>query len=66
MGELDKVAHFIEGLKPATKMEASYQVPATFEEAWTLAIKFDTAIYGIGKPSINSNVTPSNQSNIAP
>ena len=54
MGDLDQVTYFIDGLKPATKMEISYQAPETFEEAWALAIKYDNAMYGSGKPNINN------------
>ena len=38
MGDFDQVAYFIDGLKPATQMEVSYQAPTDFETAWTLAI----------------------------
>jgi len=50
MGDLDQVAYFIEGLKPATRMEVSYQAPTDFETAWTLAVRYDVAMYGVGKP----------------
>jgi hypothetical protein len=49
MAELDKVTYFVEGLKPATKMEINYRAPATFEEAWKLAIRYDSAMFGITK-----------------
>ena len=49
MKELDKVSYFIDGLKSATKMEVNYQAPATFEDAWKLAIRYDTAMFGLGK-----------------
>ena len=45
IAELDKVTYFIEGLKPATKMEVAYQAPDNFEDAWALAIRFDTAMF---------------------
>jgi Retrotransposon gag protein/Chromo (CHRromatin Organisation MOdifier) domain/gag-polyprotein putative aspartyl protease/Zinc knuckle len=54
MGDLDQVAYFIEGLKPATKMEVSYQAPDNLEDAWKLAIKYDTAMFGLGKPKGSS------------
>ena len=50
MGDLDQVAYFIEGLKPATKMEVSYKAPADLEEAWEIAIKYDTVMFGLEKP----------------
>jgi Retrotransposon gag protein. len=50
MEELDKVSYFIDGLKAATKMEVNYQAPETFEDAWKLAIHYDTAMFGLGKP----------------
>ena len=45
MAELDKVTYFIEGLKPATKMEVVYQAPEDFERIWQLAKRFDTAMF---------------------
>ena len=48
MGEQDQITYFIEGLKPATKMEVSYRAPATFEDAWKTAIQYDTAMFGLG------------------
>ena len=54
MGDLDQVMYFIEGLKPATKMEVSYQAPATLEEAWQLVIWYDTAMFGSGRPLGNN------------
>ena len=56
MGPLDQVAYFIDGLKPATRMEVSYQAPETFEDAWKLAIRYDTAMFGLGKPAMRSNI----------
>ena len=49
MSNLDQVTYFIEDLKPATKMEVSYQAPENLEDAWKLAIHFDTAMYGQGR-----------------
>jgi Retrotransposon gag protein. len=51
MGEDDQIAYFIEGLKPSTKMEVSYRSPGTFEETWEMAVKYDTAMFGITCPS---------------
>jgi hypothetical protein len=45
MGDLDKVQHFVEGLKPSTRQEVSYQAPETFEEAWKLAVQYDMAMF---------------------
>src|SRR5215213_2249375 len=50
MNEIDKVTYFIEGLKPATRMEVAYQSPNTFDEAWALAIRYDTAMFGNNRP----------------
>jgi len=58
MGEPDKIGYFIDGLKPATRMEVSYRSPETFEEAWQAAIKYDTAMFGQGKPIVNYNPPP--------
>ena len=49
IAELDKVTYFVEGLKHATKMEVNYRVPGNFEDAWKLAINYDTAMFGQGK-----------------
>ena len=51
MGEDDQIAYFIEGLKPSTKMEVSYRSPGTFEETWEMAVKYNTAMFGITRPS---------------
>ncbi len=32
-------------------MEVSYRAPATFENAWKTAIQFDTAMFGLGRPT---------------
>src|SRR3954471_8715848 len=55
MGDLDQVTYFIDGLKPATRMEVSYQAPENLEDAWKLAIRYDTAMFGVGKPMIKGN-----------
>ena len=51
MAELDKVLYFLDGLKPATRMEVSYKAPETFDEAWKLAVQYDTAMDGTGRPT---------------
>ena len=33
MGDLDQVINYIDGLKPSTRMEISYQAPDTLEDA---------------------------------
>ena len=33
INELDKVSYFVDGLRPATRMEVSYQASETFENA---------------------------------
>ena len=55
MGEQDKIAYFIDGLKPSTKMEVNYRAPQTFEDAWKAAIQYDTAMYGHGRPIMESH-----------
>jgi len=59
MAEIDKVTYFLEGLKPATRMEVAYQAPDTFENAWALAIRFDTAMFGSNR--FNPNRSQSQQ-----
>jgi hypothetical protein len=59
MGQLNQVAYFIDGLKPATKMEVSYQSPKTLDDAWKLAICYDTAMFGLGRPK-GENFPPRN------
>jgi hypothetical protein len=53
MNELDKVSYFVDGLRSATKMEVSYQAPETFEDAWKLAIRYDTAMFGMSRPNFS-------------
>ena len=55
MNEIDKVTYFVEGRKPATRMEVAYQAPNTFDEAWALAIRFDTAMFGTNRPFSNKS-----------
>jgi hypothetical protein len=55
MSEMDQVSYFIDGLKHSTRIEISYQAPATFNEAWAMAIKYDTAMYGLGRPVNTAN-----------
>ena len=49
MGELDQVNTFSDGLKLATRQEVKYQAPAMLEEAWKLAVQYDTAMFSEGK-----------------
>src|SRR5262245_27520849 len=60
MEELDKIAYFINELKPATKMEVNYQSPEMFDEVWKLAIRYDTAMFGLGR-SRKGNYRPMHQ-----
>ena len=53
MNELDKVSYFVDGLKATTRMEIAYRSPENFEDAWKMAISYDTAMYGFGKPKEN-------------
>ncbi len=55
MGELDQVTYYIDGLKPATKMEVAYHAPDTLERAINRAIQYDTAMFGVGRPSVINN-----------
>ena len=57
MGPLDQVAYYIDGLKAATRMEVSYQAPETLDDAWKLAIRYDTAMFGLGRPQMKSNMS---------
>ena len=61
MEELDKVAYFVDGLKPATRMEVNYQSPETLDDAWKLALRYDTAMFGLGRPQ-SGNYRPMHQS----
>jgi len=61
MNEIDKVTYFTEGLKPATRMEVAYQSPNTFDEAWALAIRYDTAMFGTNRPFVNKSQQPQHQ-----
>ena len=54
---LDQVAYYIDRLKAVTRMEVSYQAPETLEDSWKLAIRYDTAMFGLGKPQMKSNIT---------
>ena len=45
MSELDKVMHYVKGLKSATQQEVKYQAPQTLEDAWKLAVQYDTAMF---------------------
>src|SRR5271154_4565963 len=51
MGEQDKIAYFIDELKPFTKMEVT---PQNFEDAWKAAIQYDIAMFGHGRPATES------------
>src|SRR5437868_1444130 len=62
MAELDKVTYFVEGLKHATKTEVNYRAPANFEDAWKLAINYDTAMFGQGKPGKGTSSSSSSSS----
>src|SRR6185369_8311332 len=57
MEELDQVTYYIDGLKPATKMEVAYRAPDTLEQAISHAIRYDTAMFGTGKPASNNRHT---------
>jgi hypothetical protein len=50
MGDLDQAIYYMDGLKPATRMEVSYQAPANLMDAISQAVKYDTAMFGLGKP----------------
>ena len=57
MGPLDQVAYYIDGSKAATRIEVSYQAPEMLEDAWKLAIRYNTAMFGLGKPQMKSNIS---------
>ena len=57
MGPLDQVAYYIDGLKAATRMEVSYQASEMLEDSWKLAIRYNTAMFGLGKPQMKSNMS---------
>src|SRR5438128_1480421 len=46
MGELDQVNAFSNSLKLVIKQKVKYQVPATIEETWKLAVRYDIAMFG--------------------
>jgi len=43
MDEMDKVMHFVNGLKMATQVEVNYNMPQTLKMAIEIAIRYDTA-----------------------
>ena len=45
MNKLDKVMHYVEGLKSATQQEVKYQASQMLEDAWKLAVRYDTAMF---------------------
>ena len=51
MGALDQVTYYTDGLKLATRMEVAYRVPDTLAGAIEYTIRYDTAMFGMGKPS---------------
>ena len=55
IGSLDQVTNYIEGLKPATKMEVAYQAPTTLTDAIAHATRFDNAMFGMGRPGTMQN-----------
>src|SRR5438046_6855545 len=61
MVELDKITYFVEGLKHSTKMEVNYLPPANFENARKLAINYDTATFGQGKPGKGTSTSSSSR-----
>src|SRR5688572_14502481 len=46
MDEMDKVMHFVNGLKLATQVKVNYNMPWTLEMAIEIAIRYDTARFG--------------------
>src|ERR1043165_2396783 len=51
MGALDQVTYYTDGLKPGTRMELAHRTPDTLAAAIEYAIRYDTAMFGLGKPS---------------
>jgi viroplasmin and RNaseH domain-containing protein len=72
MAELDKVEHFISGLKTKTRKEVSFHSPENIEEAYQLALRYDQAFeYGFrslesiqGKPGFLHHNTPMEIDNV--
>ena len=62
MSEIDQVIYFTEGLKPATRAEVAYKSPDTIEKAIELAIRFDTAMFGVRKPAAPKSYNQQNKS----
>ena len=60
MGQLDQVMHFVEGLKPVTRVEVNYRAPKTLADAIDIAITYDTARFGPGRVT-SSNYSSNNQ-----
>jgi hypothetical protein len=52
MGDLDQVAHYLDGLKPDTQKELAYQAPQTLEAAINLAVRYDSAMWSFENPQI--------------
>jgi hypothetical protein len=52
MGELDKVQYFVDGLKQRTKIEVNYRAPELLEDAISIAITYDSAMYGEARTDV--------------
>jgi len=61
MGQLDQVMHFVEGLKPVTRVEVNYRAPDTLAQAIDIAITYDTARFGPGRVTSSSSSGNSHQ-----
>ena len=65
MHELDQIQHFVEGLKAQTRAKVNYKAPPTLEEAIRIAVNYDSAMYGVGRYTMEprkifKNLEPSN------
>ena len=45
MNKIDKVMHFVDGLKPAIELKVNYNIPKTLEMAIEIAVKYNTAYF---------------------
>jgi len=63
MSEVDQITYFVQGLRPATQAEVSYQSSQTLEDAWKFAIAYDNAYFGAGKMTKRNNPMQLNQPN---
>ena len=44
---MNKVMHFVNGLKPATQVEVNYNMPRTLEMAIEIAVRYNTTHFSL-------------------